>query len=62
MFHVICLKLMLSSHLPRALCDKFVYEFLCSFLGIGGSYGVYVFTLSTSIMRFLVRAPGGKPG
>ena len=31
---------MLSSHLPRALCDKFVYDFLCSFLGIVGCYGL----------------------
>ena len=29
-----------SSHLPRTLCDKFVYDFLCDFLGIVGGYGL----------------------
>ena len=33
---------MLSSHLPRALCDKFVYDFLCGVLGIIGGYGLRV--------------------
>ena len=32
--------LMPSSHLPRALCDKFVYDFPCNFLGIIGGYGL----------------------
>ena len=31
---------MLSSHLPRAPCDKFVYDFPCVFLGIVGGYGL----------------------
>ena len=55
--------LMISSHLPRAPCVKFVYKFLCIFFGIVGGYGVmYVFSLTTSIVWFLVRALGGKPG
>ena len=29
-----------SSHLPRTLCDKFVYDFLCDFWGIVGGYGL----------------------
>ena len=32
--------LMPSSHLPRTPCDKFVYDFLCDFWGIVGSYGL----------------------
>ena len=31
---------MLSSHLPRTLCDKFVYDFPCGFWGIVGGYGL----------------------
>ena len=30
-----------SSHLPRTLCDKFVYDFPCDFLGIVGGYGLW---------------------
>ena len=36
---------MLSSHLPRAPYDKFVYDFLCNFyyfFGIVGSYNVHI--------------------
>ena len=29
-----------SSHLPRTLCDKFIYDFPCDFLGIVGGYGL----------------------
>ena len=29
-----------SSHLPRTLCDKFLYDFPCEFLGIVGGYGL----------------------
>ena len=29
-----------SSHLPRTSCDKFVYDFLCDFLGIVGGNGL----------------------
>ena len=29
-----------SSHLPRTLCDIFVYDFPCKFLGIVGGYGL----------------------
>ena len=54
-----------SSHLPRTPCDKFVYDFSVRFLGhrIGG-YGLRhnVFTLSTGIVRFLLRDLGGNPG
>ena len=32
--------LMPSSHLPRTLCDKFVYDFPCDFWGIVGGYGL----------------------
>ena len=32
--------LMPSSHLPRTLCDKFVYDFPCDFLGIVGGSGL----------------------
>ena len=31
---------MLNSHLPWAPCDKFVYDFPCSVLGIIGGYGL----------------------
>ena len=31
---------MASSHLPRTLCDKFVYDFPCNFWGIVGGYGL----------------------
>ena len=34
------LKKMLSSHLPRTPCDKFVYDFPCGFWGIVGGYGL----------------------
>ena len=57
--------LILSSHLPQAPCDKFVYDFPCGFGGIvGGSElrHMIVFKLSTSIVRFLVQALGGRPG
>ena len=58
------LHLMLSSHLPRAPCNKFVYDFLCDFFGHRRwqRATAYVFTLSTSIVRFLVRALGGGGG
>ena len=29
-----------SSHLHRTVCNKFVYDFLCDFLGIVGGYGL----------------------
>ena len=32
--------LMPSSHLPRTLCDKIFYDFLCDFWGIVGGYGL----------------------
>ena len=32
--------LLLNSHLSRAPCDKFVYDFLCNFGGIVGGYGL----------------------
>ena len=49
-----------SSHLPQTLCDNFFNDFLCDFLGIVGGYGLrHVFTLSTGIVRFLLR---GQPG
>ena len=32
--------LMLSSHLPRTPCDKFVYDFLCGFSGIVAGSGL----------------------
>ena len=32
------MKLMPSSHLPQTPCDKFIYDFLCNFLGIVGGY------------------------
>ena len=32
---------MLSSQLPRAPCDKFVYDFLCDFGGMVGGYGIW---------------------
>ena len=32
--------LMPSSNLPRTLCDKFVYDFPCDFLGIVCGYGL----------------------
>ena len=55
---------MLSSHLPQALCDKFVYDFLCGFLGIVGGYGLLCMRSHClqGIVRFLVRALGGGGG
>ena len=53
-----------SSHLPRTPCDKFVYEFLCDFLGIVGGYGLrhmYSHCIQTSCI-FLLRGLRGNPG
>ena len=60
------LSVMPSSHLPRTLCDKFVYAMhsVQNFLGIVGGYKAtaYMFTLSTGIVQFLLRGLGGQPG
>ena len=54
---------MLSSHLPWTPCNKFVYDIPGGFWGIiGATAYMYVFTLSTSIVRFLVRALGAGRG
>ena len=52
-----------GSHLPRTPCDKFVYDFLCDFLGIVGGYGLRhmcLHCLRASCDFFY--GPRGEPG
>ena len=55
---------MLSSHLPRTPCDKFVYNFLCGFWGIVGGYGLR--SMCSHCLRascdFLYRPSGASRG
>ena len=49
---------MLSSHLPRAPCDEFVYDFPCSFLGIVRSLGTNPYRGCAEIVRKLCNLSG----
>ena len=55
------LEVMPSSHLPRMLCDEFIYDLLCDFLGIVGGYGVcvHIFYEHRAISS---TGPRGQPG
>ena len=57
-------QLLPSSHLLRTPCDKLIYDFPCDFVlhrrWLWAT--AYVFTLSTSIVRFLLQGLGGNLG
>ena len=53
-----------SSHLPRTPCDKFLYYFLCEFLGIVGGYGLRHICVHIVYghRAFSSTGPRGQPG